>query len=92
MVTIAACALLAYFGAANGFFLGAPVACVLYWGLFLILMVATFFIVWLDIRYIRLQYALDRRKVFRETIGNEEFRKALLEDGDEKRGEEKRTE
>ncbi|HUW60800.1 MAG TPA: hypothetical protein VMZ06_07305 [Candidatus Bathyarchaeia archaeon] len=75
---IAACALLAWVGAKAHFFLDSPILCILYWGVFVVLMALTFFIVWLDIRYIRLQYALERRNVFRETLGDEEFRKALL--------------
>jgi len=77
-LTIAACALLAWVGAKAHFFLDSPILCILYWGVFLALMALTFLIVWLDVRYIRLQYALERRNVFRETLGDEEFRKSLL--------------
>ena len=77
-LTIAVCALLAWVGAKAHFFLDSPILCILYWGVFLVLVALTFLIVWLDVRYIRLQYALERRNVFRETLGDEEFRKALL--------------
>ncbi|HPO11906.1 MAG TPA: hypothetical protein PLI09_00555 [Candidatus Hydrogenedentes bacterium] len=50
----------------------------IYWGIFLGLIIAAFYVVLLDIRYIRLQYALGQREVFRSTIGNEEFRRALI--------------
>ncbi len=50
-----------------------------YWGgVFLLLAVAGFTVL-LDIRYIRLQYALGRREVFRQTLGDEVFRRALIE-------------
>ncbi len=58
-----------------------------YWGLFLGLIVAAFYIVLLDIRYIRLQYALGRREAFRSTIGSEEFRRKLIEAIQEKERE-----
>lgn len=77
-LSIAACALLAWVGATRNFFLDSPLIGILYWGAFLVLMALTFLIVWLDIRYIRLQYALERRNVFRETLGEEQFRKELL--------------
>lgn len=78
MVTLTACALLAWFGARAHFFIDSLLVCILYWGLFLALMGATFLVVWLDVRYIRLQYALERRKAFRETLGDEDFRASLL--------------
>ena len=78
-LTIAVCTLLAWVGAKAHFFLESPVLCILYWGLFLVLMALIFLIVWLDVRYIRFQYALERRNVFRETLGDEEFRKALIQ-------------
>ena len=48
-----------------------------YWGIFLVLMIATIYIVLLDLRYIRMQYAILRREIFRQTLGSEEFQKAL---------------
>lgn len=50
-----------------------------YFGVFLVLLLAAFYIVILDIRYIRLQYVLRQREIFRSTIGSEEFRRALRE-------------
>jgi hypothetical protein len=41
-----------------------------YWGLVLLLVGASFFIAVLDMRYIRLQYAIAKQKAFRETLGN----------------------
>jgi hypothetical protein len=78
-VTIAACAILAWVGSESHFFLGSPVICVFYWGAFLALLGATFYIVWLDLRFIRLQYAIQRRALFHQTLGDEELRKGILD-------------
>ncbi len=50
---------------------------VVYWGLFLLLLLLSLYIVLLDIRYIRLQYALERREAFLRTLGSEELRKIM---------------
>lgn len=49
-----------------------------YWGVFLVLIGIIFFIVLLDLRYIRLQYVIARRELYRQAFEDEEFRKALL--------------
>lgn len=48
-----------------------------YWTVFLLFILVTGYTVVLDVRYIRLQYALARRQVFLQTLGEEEFRKTL---------------
>ncbi len=48
-----------------------------YWGLFLVVILVVFYIVLLDIRFIRVRYAVERRRIFQETIGEAGFRKAL---------------
>ena len=50
-----------------------------YWGVFLVFLLAAFYVVVLDIRYIRLQYLLAQRDAFHHTIGSEDFRRALYE-------------
>jgi TRAP-type C4-dicarboxylate transport system permease small subunit len=50
-----------------------------YWGLFLILFLVMLYCVLLDLRYIRAEQAVMQREVFRETLGDEEFRRALRE-------------
>ena len=50
-----------------------------YWGGFLLLFLASVYIAVLDIRYIRMQYAVERRNLFRQTIGEQEFRQSLSE-------------
>ncbi len=49
-----------------------------YWGIFLVLIAVAAYTVVLDIRYIRLQYAIGRRRLFLQTLGSEQFRKNLL--------------
>jgi predicted Holliday junction resolvase-like endonuclease len=48
-----------------------------YWGFFLLILIAAMYIVLIDIRYIRLQYKLEQREIFQSTLADEEFRKAL---------------
>jgi len=50
----------------------------LFWGACLGLLAVALYTVVLDIRYIRLQYAIGRRVAFQQTLGSEEFRKELL--------------
>lgn len=49
-----------------------------YWAVFLLLLLIALYVVLLDIRYIRLQYAIERRDAFLRTLGSEELRKAVL--------------
>jgi len=49
-----------------------------YWGLFLLSLLVTFYMVLLDFRYIRLMYIQGEKELFEETLGSEEFRRALL--------------
>lgn len=52
---------------------------IIYWLLFMLAFVAALYCAVVDIKYINLQYAADKRAAFRETLGSEEFRKALRE-------------
>lgn len=76
---LTASALMAFFGADAEFLQGAAWILLAYWGGFLLLLGIAFYTVVLDVRYIRLQYALGRREVFRQTLGSPEFREALRE-------------
>lgn len=76
-VCLAACAAMAVLGvriealrSSPGLFLG-------YWALFLLLFVFTLYCVLLDLRFIKAEHAIMSREVFRETLGDEEFRSAL---------------
>ena len=50
-----------------------------YWGAFVLVLLVAFYAVLLDVRYIRLQYALEQRAIFEDTLGSDAFRKALHE-------------
>ena len=50
-----------------------------YWGIFLLLLCVALYIVVLDMRYIKMKFAMERREVFQQTIGEEEFRKQILQ-------------
>lgn len=54
-----------------------------YWGLFLLSLLVTLYMVLLDFRYIRLMYLQGEKALFEETLGSEEFRRALLKRGDD---------
>ena len=50
-----------------------------YWGIFLFLLILTLYIAVVDIRIIRAEYAVMKRELFKETLGDEALRKALIE-------------
>jgi len=77
--TLAGAGLMAWYGVHARLFSGPRLFLVLYWGAFVLLLAATFYTVLLDVRYIKLQYSLEKRELFRETLGDETFRKALIE-------------
>lgn len=58
---------------------------VVYWGVFLLAMLVTVYMVLLDLRYIRLRYIQEEKALFEETLGSEEFRRALREGQAERR-------
>ena len=77
VVCLAVDALLVWYGVSYLRF-NAPVWFLLvYWTIFLVLLIAAFVMAMLDLRYIRLLYALEQRRIFHETIGNPEFHDAL---------------
>lgn len=78
VVCIVAAGAMAWFG--PGLLQGGvrPGTLVLYWGVFLVFLLAAIACVILDLRYIRLEYAIGKRKAFEDTLGDEEFRKVLM--------------
>ena len=59
--------------------IGASLAfCLAYWLVFVLLILSAFYAAFLDVRYLRLQYAVGKRELLRATLDNQEFRKALL--------------
>jgi TRAP-type C4-dicarboxylate transport system permease small subunit len=76
-IALVCCALLAWFGVDNVRADDSFVYFALYWSAFLFFLLVALYVVLLDMRYIRLQYHLGRQEIFRATLGNEEFRRAL---------------
>ena len=77
-VAIAGCAAMAWYGerALIGRDASVPYLAV-YWGLFVLLFVVAMYMVFLDLRFIRLHYAAGQREIFRSTLGSEDFRRAI---------------
>lgn len=53
--------------------------CLAYWFVFMLLILGAFYAAFLDIRYLRLQYAVGKRELLRDTLDDEEFRNTLLD-------------
>ena len=56
-----------------------------YWSVFLFLLAAALYAVVLDLRFIRLHYALGAREIYQETVGDPAFREALRKALEEER-------
>ncbi len=76
-VFLAASAAMAYFGVNMEGLRSSPAYFFGYWGLFLIVFLAAIYCAMLDFRYIRVQMKVEERELFRETLGDEQFRRAL---------------
>ena len=79
LVTLGGCAALAFGGAVIRWQTWPIWAILVYWGFFLLLLLATLYIAVLDIRFIRAEYAVMKRELFKETLGDEKLRQALIE-------------
>ena len=60
---------------------------VVYWGVFGLLIAVSIFLAIVDLRYIRLQYLVEKREIFGRTVGDETFRRSLIGDRDSKKPE-----
>jgi hypothetical protein len=78
-LTTAGAALMAWYGAENRFFTNSLSLFLSYWGFFFVLLVITFYIVMLDIRYIHLQYKIHQRELLHQTLADESFRREIIE-------------
>ena len=56
-----------------------PTFLMLYWGAWLALLLVAMYCVWIDLRYLRAQFLAEESHLFRETLAEESFRKALIE-------------
>lgn len=70
---------MAWWGPHTVVWMQSPITFFGYWGLLMLLLAITLYIVVLDIRYIRLQYLLGQRDLLRQTLEDEAFRRALLD-------------
>ncbi len=59
-------------------------AAAIYWMVFLALIGAALYCGMLDLRYIRFQYAVEKRAIFGRTLGDQDFREALIKASKEK--------
>ncbi len=76
-IAITCCGFMAWYGTTPEMLRQSPIELILYWALFLILFAGAVFIAFLDLRYVRLQHALEKRAAFLNTLGDPSFRKAL---------------
>jgi hypothetical protein len=89
-VAVFCCAALAWGAGELG---GVPLLLQLaYWSAFALFLLVALYTVLLDLRYIRLKYFMEQRELFRQTIGEESFRRALRETQDNRAGDEERPE
>lgn len=59
---------------------GAPVLMLsLFWLVWLVLLLIALYCVLLDVRFLRLQFSLHERELYEETLGSEQFRRAIIE-------------
>ncbi|MBP8128026.1 MAG: hypothetical protein KA184_00485 [Candidatus Hydrogenedentes bacterium] len=76
-LALALSALMAGYGVAYLGFSGSVLVLLVYWGIFLLCLIVAFLMALLDMRYIRVQYALEQRRIFVETLGSKAFRESL---------------
>ena len=50
-----------------------------YWTIFMLLLLASLYLALIDLRYIRLQYLVEKREIYGRTMGDQAFREALLQ-------------
>ena len=68
---------MAWYGSGTGFSdYGLRVAAI-YWGLFGLAFLVTLYMVLLDFRYIRMEYKIEERSLFSDTLGNPELREEI---------------
>jgi len=68
---------MAWFGVSLPFVRESPAGFIAYWLVFSVAFFGAIYCAILDWRYIRVQMALEERELFRQTLGDESFRKAL---------------
>ena len=71
------CGVMAWYGVDSPSVKSSLLVLLAYWGAFLVLLACGLLCVLIDIRYVRLQYAIGKRELLRQTLQDEELRKAL---------------
>ena len=88
-VLLACCIILAYGSTRFEFPRLSLLNFALYWSIFLICMILALLIAIWDIRYIRAEFRIQERKLFREVLGNKDFRDQIRESERNARGTDK---
>ena len=78
-VAVCVSAAMALFGTSSEAIRVSKTVFLLYWLVFFVFLVVAMFCAALDFRYIRLQYLAGKQEIFRQTLGEERFRKSLRE-------------
>lgn len=78
-VAITGCAVMAFFARHVMSSGASPIILSVFWVIWLLLLLLAMYCVLLDIRYLRVQFRLHERELFEETLGNETFRRAIIE-------------
>ncbi len=55
--------------------------CIAYWAGFAAILLVALYLAFVDIRYIRLQYAIEKQQLFRQSLGDELAQKVLDKNG-----------
>lgn len=76
-VGLAICSAMAVYGAKSEGLRRSPTLFLAYWCIFLVIFLFTIWMAIIDIRYIRMEYALGKKEIFKQTLGEEGFREAL---------------
>ena len=78
-VSVGLCALMTFLGSGDEGLRESLVVFFVYWAIVFVLFLVAILCVLIDLRFIRAQYAVNRRDLFRETLGSSEFRETLRE-------------
>lgn len=79
LVALATCGVMAWLGTRPGFSEYGRNTVLVFWAIFLLSLLVTLYMVLLDFRYIRMEYKIRERALFEETLGNESFRREMLQ-------------
>lgn len=87
LVSISLAAAMAWYGGGEVTATTSRLYLLVYWAVFLLLFLVALYMALLDLKYIRLQYVTGQRDLYLNTVGDEAFRKALMQAQAEERAE-----